>query len=53
MIFDKIELCKGLLNLKHSRRSVKDSEEDPTVPSTTPDTLMNLMIVVPAEEDCI
>ena len=41
-IFDKTDFCKGLLNSRHLRSSTKVSEEDPTVPSASEDSFMNL-----------
>ena len=43
MIFDKIGLCKGLFNSRSLGRSIKDSEEDPTVSSAPRDKLVNLI----------
>ena len=43
IIVDNIDLYKGLLNSREFRRSIKDSEEDPTVPSAPRDKLLNLI----------
>ena len=39
---DKTDRCIGLLNSIHLRRSINDSQEDPTVPSAPIDKLMHL-----------
>ena len=36
MIFENIRLRKGVLNSRQLRTSIKDSEEDPTVPTMRP-----------------
>ena len=45
------------MNRRQLRHSIKDSEEDPTVPSAPRDRLMNLIVdistVASAEVDCI
>ena len=41
--FDKIDRCIGGLTPRHLRRLIKDSEEEPTVPSAPRDKLMNLI----------
>ena len=43
IIFDKIDRCIGWLTSRHLRRLIKDSEEEPTVPSAPRDKLMNLI----------
>ena len=43
MSLDKICLCNLSLKLRDLRRSIKDSEEDPIVPSAPSERLINLI----------